>query len=355
MTHKECALFAGLDVSMKQTSVCLVDGSGDVIWRGSCSTESDTLAATIRRAGDGRLTRVGLETGSLSPWLVQGLREQGLETICLDARHVRAALSSRPNKSDDTDAEGIAQILRSGWYREVHVKSLATHHLRALLAARRLLVNQRTMLNNQIRGLLKVFGVKLGGGVAGSFARRVKEVADADEQLAQITRPLLTAWQTLNEQIATMDRMLRATARRQPTCRLMMSVPGVGALVALTYLTAIEDPTRFTSSRRVAAHLGLVPRRWQSGESDRQGRISRCGDSMARTMLFEAANVIFTRVRAPSDLKAWGDALVPRIGKKKARVAVARKLAVLLHRIWITGRAFQANGIKYETGSLAAA
>ena len=355
MIHGEYELFAGLDVSMNGTSVCVVDRSGDVIWRGACATDPEALAATIRRVGVERSTRIGLETGSLSPWLVQGLREQGLETICLDARHVRAALSSRPNKSDDADAEGIAQILRSGWYREVHVKSLATHHLRALLAARRLMVNQRTMLSNQMRGLLKVFGVKLGRGVAGSFVCRVTEVADADEHLAQITRPLLTAWQTLNEQIAIMDRMLRATARSHPACRLMMSVPGVGVLVALTYLSAIEDPTRFTSSRRVAAHLGLVPRRWQSGEMDRQCRISRCGDGMARTMLFEAANVIFTRVRAPSNLKAWGEALVPRIGKKKARVAVARKLAVLLHRIWVTGRAFQPSGVEHGIGSLAAA
>jgi transposase len=194
--------------------------------------------------------------------------------------------------------------------------------------------------------------VKLGSGVAGSFAGRVMEVVEADAQLAQIALPLLTAWQALNEQIAILDRTLRTTARDHPACRLMMSVPGVGVLVAIAYLTAIEDPTRFASSRRVAAHLGLTPRRWQSGEVERQGRISRNGDEMARTMLFEAANVIFARVHAPSHLKAWGEALIPRIGKKKARVAVARKLAVLLHRIWVTGRPFQATGIKEEQGSL---
>ncbi len=234
MIQGEYALFAGLDVSMDRTSLCLVDASGDVIWRGACATDPESLAATIRRAGDGRSVHIGLETGALSPWLVQGLRERGFEVICLDARHVRAALSSRPNKSDDADAAGIAQILRSGWYREVHVKSLATHHLRALLAARRLMVNQRTMLSNQLRGLLKVFGVKLGSGVAGSFARRVMAVADADEHLAQITHPLLTAWRTLSEQIAVLDRTLRTTARDHPACRLMMSVPGVGPLVALS-------------------------------------------------------------------------------------------------------------------------
>ena len=209
MTHRECEIFAGLDVSMELTSLCLVDASGDLIWRGVCATDPRSLVAEIRRAGAGRRTRIGLETGALSPWLVQGLRAQGFDVICLDARHVRAALSSRPNKSDDADAEGIAQILRSGWYREVHVKSLATHHLRALLAARGLMINQRTMLSNQMRGLLKVFGVKLGSGVAGSFVRRVMAVADADEDLAQITRPLLTAWQTLHEQIAVVDRPLR--------------------------------------------------------------------------------------------------------------------------------------------------
>lgn len=353
MTQKEDKLFVGLDVSMDRTSLCVVDAGGALIWRGACATDPQALASVIRRAGAGRRTHVGLETGSQSPWLAHGLRGLGFEVTCLDARHVRAALSSRPNKSDEADVEGIAQILRSGWYREVHVKSLATHHLRALLAARRLLVDQRTMLNNQMRGLLKVFGLRLGSGVAGSFARRVMAVADADEPLAQITRPLLAAWQALNDQIAVLDRRLRAEARENPACRLMMSVPGVGPLVALTYLTAIEDPTRFSSSRRVAAHLGLTPRRWQSGEIERQGRISRCGDRMARTMLFEAANVILARVRAPSHLKSWGEALVPRIGKKKARVALARKLAVLLHRIWVTGQPFQASGIE-EDRSLAA-
>ena len=355
MTHRESELFAGLDVSMDRTSVCLVDADGALIWRGACATDPRSLVAEIGRASAGRKTRIGLETGALSPWLVQELRGQGIDVICLDARHVRAALSSRPNKSDDADAEGIAQILRSGWYREVHVKSLATHHLRALLAARRLMVDQRTMLNNQLRGLLKVFGVKLGNAVAGSFARRVREVAEADEQLAEIIRPLLTVWQALHDQIAVLDRTLRTTARDNPACRLMMSVPGVGPLVALTYLTAIEDPTRFTSSRRVAAHLGLTPRRWQSGEVERQGRISRCGDRMARTMLFEAANVILTRVHAPSHLKAWGEALVPRIGKRKARVAIARKLAVLLHRIWVTGCPFEANGVENKIVAEAAA
>ena len=242
MTQGESVLFAGLDVSMNQTSVCLVDAVGAVVWRERCTTDPETLSATIRRAGAGLKIRIGLETGSLSPWLVQELREQAFEVICLDARHVHAALSSRPNKTDAADAEGIAQLLRSGWYREVHVKSLATHHLRALLTARRLLVNQRTMLGNQLRGLLKVFGVKLGTGVAGSFFRRVQEVAEADEHLALIIHPLLTAWRALNEQITVLDRTLRRTARGHPACRLLMSVPGVGTLVALTYLSTLEDP-----------------------------------------------------------------------------------------------------------------
>jgi transposase len=346
MTQNEDKLFVGLDVSMDRTSLCVVDADGALVRRGICATDPQALVAAIRRAGGDHGTRIGLETGSQSPWLVHALRAQGFEVSCLDARHVRATLSSRPNKSDEADAEGIAQILRSGWYRKVHVKSIETHRLRALLAARRLLVDQRTMLNNQLRGLLKVFGVKLGSGVAGSFVRRVMAVADADEPLAQIARPLLTAWQALNDQIAVLDRTLRAEARNHPACRLMMSVPGVGPLVALSYLSAIEEPTRFSNSCRVATRLGLTPRRWQSGEVERQGRISRCGDRLARIMLFEAANVILTRVQAPSHLKGWGEALVPRIGKKKARVALARKLAVLLHRIWVSGQPFRATGVE---------
>jgi len=165
-------------------------------------------------------------------------------------------------------------------------------------------------------------------------------LADRDD-LAPIVRPMLVAWRQLREQVAAFDKAVRALAKADPTCRLLMSVPGIGVLSVLAYVSTVEDPERFARSRSVGAHMGLTPRQYQSGEVDRSGRISRCGDTLARTLLYEAAVVILTRVKRASRLKDWAQAIAKRSGPGKARVALARKLSVILHSIWRSGELFR--------------
>ncbi|HKJ39284.1 MAG TPA: IS110 family transposase, partial [Anaerolineales bacterium] len=277
----------------------------------------------------------------MTPWLVHELRGYGLDVVCLDARHARAALKMQLNKTDQNDAEGLAQIMRTGWYRSVYVKSFAAHRARALLGARAQLVGMRTRLSNHIRGVLKIFGL-LPGALRGlSFDRRIEILVADRPDVAPIVRPMLAAWRQLRVQIAVFDKAVRGLVKANPTCRLLMSVPGIGVLSVLAFVSTIEEPARFNRSRSVGAHLGLTPRRYQSGEIDRSGRISRCGDGLARTLLYEAAVVVLARVKRGSGLKDWAQAIAKRSGAGKARVALARKLSVILHSIWRSGEPFR--------------
>jgi transposase len=332
--------FVGLDVSQKTTAICVVDGEGSKVWRGTCSTEPDQIQETVwHRAGP--TAKLGVETGAMTPWLVHELRARKLDVVCLDARHARAALKMQINKTDQNDAEGLAQIVRTGWYRSVHVKSLDAHRARALLGARAQLVGMATRLSNHIRGILKTFGL-LPGGVRGvRFDSRVEAHLVERPDLAPIIGPMLATWRQLREQIKAFDKAVRAIVRASSECRLLMSVPGIGPLTVLAYVSTVEDPARFRRSRSVGAHLGLTPRQYQSGEVDRSGRISRCGDVLARTLMYEAAVVILTRVKRPSPLKDWALAIARKSGPGKARVALARKLAVILHSIWRSGEPFR--------------
>lgn len=332
--------YVGLDVSQKTTSICVVDEQGRRLWRGVCTTDPDAIATRVLRHA-GRHAKVGIETGSMTPWLVHGLRSAGLDVECLDARRVKAALQMRLNKTDENDAEGLAQVMRTGWYRPVHVKSLDTHRARSLLGARAQLVGMTTRLSNMIRGVLKTFGLLPGAGRGLRFDRKVEALLEGAPELEQIIRPLLTTWRHLREQIAVFDKAVLRQVRSDPVCRLLMTVPGIGALSSLAYVTTVEEPSRFARSRAVGAHLGLTPRRYQSGEIDRSGHISRCGDGLARTLMYEAAIVILHRVKRPLHLKAWAEAIEHRSGPGKARVALARKLAVILHSMWRSGQPFR--------------
>jgi transposase len=277
----------------------------------------------------------------MTPWLVHELRDRGLDVTCLDARHARAALKMQLNKADQNDAEGLAQIMRTGWYRAVHVKSLDAHRARALLGARAQLVGMTTRLSNHIRGVLKTFGLLPGSMRGLPFDRRVEAMLAERGDLALIVRPMLAAWRQLREQTAASDKAVRALAKTSPICRLLMSVPGIGVVSVLGYVSTVGDPARFARSRSVGAHMGLTPRQYQSGEVDRSGRISRCGDALARTLMYEAAVVILTRVKRASRLKNWALAMAKRSGLGKARVALARKLSVILHSIWRSGEPFR--------------
>jgi transposase len=332
--------YVGLDVSQKVTSVCVVDENGRKLWTGRCASTPEALAATIRERAP-QAIRVGLETGPLSVWHFHGLKAFGLPVVCIDARHAKAALVMQVNKTDENDAEGLAQIMRTGWFREVHVKSFGAQLYRSLLQARVQLVNMRRDTSNQIRGALKVFGIVLPPGRLGTFDRLVREQLASRAELGTFIEPLFAAWRALGEQIAVLDKRVRKIARDHAVAKNLMTAPGVGPLIAMAYVATIDEPGRFSKSRNVGAHLGLAPRRFQSGEMDCQGSISKCGDPLLRCYLYEAAGVLLTRTRRWCPLKAWGAQLVKRIGVGKAKIAVARKLAIILHRMWCTGESFR--------------
>ena len=293
--------YIGLDVSQKLTHVCVVDQKGSVVWRGTCLSTPDDIAETIRARAP-HVERIGLETGSLSTWHWHALKKMGLPVICIDARHAKAALSMQINKTDKNDAEGLAQIMRTGWYREVGVKSFDNHKIRAVLGGRAQLVGIQTDLKNQIRGLLKVFGIILHRDRSQSFEQQVMEVSKGNSLLDASVRSLLAVLKAVSEQVAQLDRLVIGQARQDAMCRHLMSIPGVGVLTALAFMTAVDDPNRFRKSRSVGAFLGLTPKRYQSGEIDREGRISKCGDALARAYLYEAANALLINCKKWSPL-----------------------------------------------------
>jgi transposase len=332
--------YVGLDVSQKSTNVCIVDQEGRRLWTGKCLSTPEAIAIVVRERAP-LAERVGLEAGPLCVWHYHGLKALGIPVSCIDARHAKAALAMQLNKTDENDAAGLAQVMRTGWFREVHVKSFDAQLQRSMLQSRLQLVNMRRDASNQVRGALKVFGIVLPPGRLSTFDRLTREHLGGREDLSAFIEPLLAAWRALGEQAALLDKRLRKAARDHVVVKNLMTVPGVGPLIGMAYVATIDDPKRFAKSRNVGAHLGLAPRRFQSGEMDRQGSISKCGDALLRHYLYEAAGVLLTRSRRSSSLKAWGIELAKRIGKSKARVAVARKLAIILHCMWRTGEAFR--------------
>jgi len=332
--------YVGLDVSLKLTAICIVDRTGKIEREGAVASDPQTIAAFIKSYAP-NVVRIGLETGPTSTWLWTELNKMGMPIICIDARHAKAALKLQVNKCDRNDAVGIARIMQCGWYKEVRVKDLDSHAIKALLVSRALLVKIKRDIENQIRGLLKNLGLVIGRAKMNVFAMRATELADARPELAAAVEPLLKAREAVGEQIADLDRKVMRLARNDAQVRRFMTAPGVGPVMALCFLATIDDPTRFKRSRSVGAYAGLTSRRYASGEIDWTGRISKCGDKMLRSYLYEAANVLLTRVAKWSALKAWGVRLAKRSGLRKAKVAVARKLAVILHRMWIEGTAFK--------------
>jgi transposase len=331
--------YVGMDVSLKETSICVVDGDGQILREGTVMSEPEAIAKYITTKAVGA-KRIGLETGPTTTWLWHELRARGVPVICIDARHAKAALSLQINKSDRNDAVGLARIMQCGWYKEVQVKRISCHEIRALLNSRAQLVKIKLDLENQIRGLLKNHGLVIGKAGGNVFRRRVEELAGGHGLLWQAVRPLLEIREKVSGEVRDLYRKLLRLARNDEGSRRSMTVPGVGPITALAFQSVIDDPSRFRRSRSVGAYIGLTPRRHASGEVDWSGRISKCGDGMLRSYLFEAAGVLLTRVPQWCKLKAWGHRLWKRIGFKKAKIAVARKLAVILHRMWRNGTDF---------------
>lgn len=328
------SFFVGLDVSLDETAICVVDDAGGIVREGKTGTEPEAIIAWLNRI-DSPIERVGLEAGPLSPWLYEGLRAAGIPAICIETRRMRGATAVMAVKTDRNDARAIAQAMRVGWFTAVHVKTAESQELRLLLANRKILQTSRVKLENEVRGTLKAFGLKVGRVSTAAFEVRVIELTADRPRLQAMVRPMLAARQALRVQFDALHVMVLKAVRAHTACRRLLSVPGVGAVTALSFATAIDDPARFSRSRDVGAHLGLTPRKYASGEIDRNGAISKSGDRLAREALFVAAHTLLTRVTRWSALKAWGTAIAKRRGLRRATVAVARKLAIILHRIWI--------------------
>ena len=331
--------YAAIDVSLEWSSVGVVDAGGQIVREAKVRSEREALAAFFTESGLA-FARIGLEAGPLSQWLHAGLVEAGLPAILIETRHVKAALKAMTVKTDRNDARGMAQLMRMGWFRPVHAKAPMVQEIRALLTARKLLVAKLRDVESSIRGIQRGFGLKVGAVSKGKFEARIRELVTGQVMLERVAEPLLRARAALRTEYTTLHRDLLRTVREDAVCGRLMTVPGVGAVVAMTFRSAIDQPERFAKSKAVGAHFGLTPKKYQSGEIDRTGRISKVGDAMVRTALFEAANVMLTRAVRFSTLKAWALRVAGRHGMKKAKVALARKLAVVMHRMWVDGTSF---------------
>lgn len=323
---------------MKETAVS-IRREGKRIWRGKCASDPTIIAELVRKRAPA-VRRVVFETGPLSVWFYHALGAEGVPAICIDARHAKAALDMAPNKTDANDADGLARLAEVGFFREVRVKGLDSMLARTLVAARTRLVRITTELSNQIRGIMKTFGLVVPAGKGTIFENNVRRLLADHEGLAAIVLPILEAWRGIRTRTAELGRQLVADARESQACRILMSIPGIGAITATSFATAIEDPGNFRKSRSVGAWIGLTTRRYQSGEVDYDGHISRRGDRHLRGLLYEAASVILTRSSAESTLRTWALQLRERIGFKRAAVAMARKLAVIMHTMLKTGELF---------------
>jgi transposase len=330
---------AGLDVSVKETSVCIVDDTGKIVREVKVASEPEALLQVLKNPAY-HFKRIGLEAGPLSQWLFSALAEAGLPVICVETRHMRAVLKAQINKTDRNDARGMAQMMRAGIYRPVHVKTLRSQKLRMLLTHRKLLQSKAIAIDNDLRGTLRNFGLKVGMVGKVKFEARIKELVENIPDLAVLVEPLLIVRRVLREQFVIQHRRLLAIVRDDEVCRRLMTVPGVGPVVSLTYRATVDVPARFRKSKSVGAVFGLTCAKYQSGEVEWSGRISRCGDEMMRVMLYEAAQSML-RSKKWSWLKAWAMQIARRRGMKKAIVALARRLAVIMHRIWVDGTEFR--------------
>src|SRR5215212_7842016 len=340
--HRRAAMdyYAGLDVSMNETHICVVERDGAVVLEAKASSTPEAIAAVLDTAP--ACQTIVLENGRMAPMLFHGLAALGLPVICIESRQAYQALKSlATHKTDRNDARGLAHLARTGFFKPVHVKSLPAHAVRALIIARKKLVGQRVTLENQIRGLAVVFGVRLPRALSPAFIRQALQASEGIPGLSAAMRGLVAARTAVLAAIVAIDGDIRRMVRASDACRRLMSIPGVGQLTALAFTAAVDDPGRFRRSRDIGAYLGLVPRRYQSGEVDYTGSISKCGDRRVRTLLYEAANVMLTRYKGPLKLKDWALAIAKRSTLRKARIALARRLAIIMHAMLRHGTEFK--------------
>jgi transposase len=327
--------YVGLDVSMKDTFVCILDEQGKVIHQGHVRTNPGIIADRLKKF-QVPIELAGIESGSLSHWLVDELRKLDVPAICIDARKMAAILSVQVNKTDKNDAKGIADAMRCGLYREVTQKSQAAMEISTLMGCRKVLVERKVQSTNVVRGHLKTYGIRLGPTTDSNFVKSVREALPEKYPIAKLgIEALLRDLEALYENIKMLTKTVEALAREDEDVQRLTTIPGVGTITAMTFKAEIDEPNRFKNSRAVGAYLGMTPRQYSSGEVKRLGRISKCGSSELRALLNEAALVLLSRSKRWSKVKAWGLKIQRKHGFKKACMAVARKLAVIMHRMWL--------------------
>ena len=332
--------YAGIDVSLEQSSVCVVDGSGNLVREAKVASEPGALIEWFRSLGL-KVVRIGLEAGPLSQWLFSAMKEAGLAVELLETRHVRNAFKTMPVKTDRKDARSIAELMRLGWFRPVHCKSMEAQETRVMLTARDVLKQKLRDIEMTLRGTLRGFGLKIGETTPVRFGARVKDLVAGHSTLETIAASLLAAHTVLLREFKAIEKRVLSMARHSSRAQLLMSTPGVGAVISLIFVSAIDDPKRFKSSKNVGAHYGMTPKKYQSGETDITGRISKAGDKRVRRALYQAAHIILTKPVKGSGLKSWAMQLAKRVGMRKAKVALARKLAVIMHRMLVDEKKFE--------------
>lgn len=334
------AYYAGLDVSMKTTSIAIVNDQGKVVFETICETEAEAITKTLTESNFFP-EKIGLESGCLSFWLIEELKKQGISAICIESRQMATIIALKVNKTDRNDARLIANTMRCNLYKEVYHKAKESIEIGLQMGARRTLVDVRTKLKNSIRGFLKAYGIRLGAISHQKFCETVRRlIVDCEESVRDAIEGLLRSYEEVCKNVEIAEKRLENLSKQDPVIALFESIPGVGTITALTYKAVVDDPYRFKNPRDIGAYLGLTPNQYSSGDTTKQGRISKCGSSELRALLVECGTVILTRTAGWTKLKAWGLKIMKRSGLKKAAAAVARKLAIIMLRMWQEGKPF---------------
>jgi transposase len=332
--------YAGLDVSMKGTSVAIVDGKGKIVFESACETEIESISKVIHDSGF-ICEKIGLESGCLSFWLIDELKKMSFNAICIESKQMATIIALKINKTDRNDARLIADAMRCNLYKEVYLKTKESIDIGLQMGARRALIDVRTKLKNSIRGFLKAYGARLGSVSHEKFPEATRCAMNGHEENVQLAiEGLLKSFEEVCKNIDIADKVIERLCKQDSTVGLFESIPGVGPITAVTYKAVIDNPHRFKNPRDVGAYLGLTPNQYASGDTVKQGRISKCGCSELRMLLIECSIVLLTRTEGWNRLKAWGLRVMKRSGLKKAAAAVARKLAIIMLRMWQTGQAF---------------
>ena len=346
--------YAGLDVSMKTTFVCIVDEKGKVIKEAEVASEGESIGRFLRTTGL-KIEKVGLESGCLTHYLKKDLMTQGYSVAGMESHKMAAILATIINKTDKNDARGIAEALRVGHYRECVHRSDKAIETRTVLHGRGTVVKARTHLITSLKGHLKVYGIRLGTGTGKTFRKKVEcAIAALNTHVQQVIKSLLNVLDVVEEEIQKLDKTVKDIGKEDERVKLLQTVDGVGPITALAYIAEIDNPLRFEDSKDVGAYIGLTSTQYSSGELQRQGGISKRGSKSTRCALVEAATTLLTRCKKRSKLQAWGLKLMRKIGTKKAIIAVARKLAVIMHRMLITMKPFERSTKKKEAKLIAA-